>query len=314
MNGDAHGQSAGGDPAAAATGDARPLDRRARAARKCREWWWWRLLTGSSPAEDEPSDHDPTGPIIVSPDPKKWRTRRSVFPEGRRRNVWDKIVVPSDPPERFATESLSDLVVKLSTTDEHVAAAILTEAEAAYREPQELIESAERRATTLQGTVAIAASVALAGGGLLLDPSRVSGREWRIAIVVTLALFVVCLLGCAVRALGATVRIFNFEEPGYARIADRATMSNSEALTNRAAELLRASAVADMIGSVKVGLLRAAAWWFRLALVLLALLTIVVSAYAIWGAKEPSSDTPHQSTKAAIIATPTAVQQKRGSR
>lgn len=299
---------------AVARGEDHPPELQATAGSGRRESWWWRLLAGSQPATDEEAPYDPTGPITVSPDPRKWRTRRGVFPEGRRREIWDKIVVPADPPERFASESLGELAGKLRTTDEDVAAAILAEAEAAYREPQQLIESAERRATTLQGTVAIAASVALAGGGLLLGPSRISGREWRIAIFVVLALFVVCLLSCAVRALGATVRIFNFEEPGYERIVERASMSNAEALTNRAAELLRASAVADMIGSVKVGLLRAAAWWFRVALVLLALLTAVVGAYAIWGSTEPPGQTAQQATKTTSIATRSTPQQKRRSR
>lgn len=241
-----------------------------------------------SNADEPESEPDLTGPITNSPDPKKWRRRRTKLPIALV-PLWDYVMVPAEPPERFATESLGDLANKLKTTDEDVAAAVLSEAEAAYSEPQQRIDSAERRATTLQGTVAIAASVALAGGGLLLDPSRIHGRCWRIAIVVLLALFVVCLLGCAVRALGATVRIFHFEEPGFTRITDRASMSSADAKTYRAAELLRAAAVADMIGSVKVGLLRSAAWWFRVALVLLVLLTTLVSAYAIWGA-EPSAE------------------------
>jgi hypothetical protein len=130
-------------------------------------WWWWRLLRGSAPANNEEGDDDPTGPITVSPDPSEWRARRSIWPEGGwRRKRWDQIFVPADPPENFATESLADLVGKLKTSNEDVARAILAEAEAAYSAPQQVIDSAERRATTLQGTVAIAASVALAGGGL----------------------------------------------------------------------------------------------------------------------------------------------------
>lgn len=284
---------------------------RQRYSSKCREWWWLRLLQGSDPASDKESDDDPTGPITVSPDPKEWRARRNMWPEGGwRRARWDEVFVPADPPENFATESLAALVDKLKTSDEDVAKAILAEAEAAYSGPQQVIDSAERRVTTLQGTVAIAASVALAGGGLLLDPSRIHGRGWRISIVVLLALFVICLLGCALRALGATVRIFNFEEPGYVRIADRASMNNVDVLTHRAAELLRASDVADMIASVKVGLLRSAAWWFRRALVLLALLTALISAYAVWGSEKsthhnaatrPSFPMGHRSSRSFCI-------------
>lgn len=234
---------------------------------------------------------EPVGPITVSADPTKWRNRRGKVPSCLLW-LWDYIFVPADPPERFATEPLADLAAKLRTDNQELAAAILAEAEATYAEPQDRIESAERRATTLQGTVAIAASVALAGAGLLLDPGRIQGHLWRIAFGVLLILFVICLTGCAIRALSVTARIFNFEEPGIDRIFDRAKMDRAEVLTQRAAEMLRAFAVADMIGSVKVGLLRAAAWWFRWALVWLALLTILVGAYAIRGVSVSSSNKP----------------------
>ena len=241
----------------------------------------------------------PTGPITVSPDPEKWRKRRDKIPAWCR-GVWDYVFVPADPPERFATEPLAELAIKLATSDHDVAMAILAEAEAAYSEPQQRIESAERRATTLQGTVAIAASVALAGAGLLLDPARINGQLWRIGFGSLLILFVICLMGCALRAVSATTRIFNFEEPGLERIYERAGMDKAEVLTYRAAELLRAFAIADMIGSVKVGLLRAAAWWFRWALVWLALLTALVAAYAIGGpSSAQSSSTKRQASSAA---------------
>lgn len=58
-------------------------------------------------------------------------------------------------------------------------------------------------------------------------------------------------------------------------------MREQYALTHRAAELLRASEVADQIGKVKVGLLRSAAWWFRIAILLLACLAGVLLAYSI---------------------------------
>lgn len=249
-----------------------------------------------------------SGPITVAPDPKKWRRRREKVPP-RLRWLWDYVFVPADPPERFATESLADLASRLRTDAPDLAAAILAEAEATYSEPQERIESAERRATTLQGTVAIAASVALAGAGLLLQPGRIVGDLWRIAFGVLLILFVICLTGCAIRALGATARVFNFEEPGIDRIFDRVKMNRADVLTHRAAELLRAFAVADMIGSVKVGLLRAAAWWFRLAVVWLALLTILVGAYAIWGpsisGSNPSKKQQPRATRHVTSSTPT---------
>lgn len=225
---------------------------------------------------------DSTAPILVSPDPEKWRRRHEKLLSWLD-GIWRYVFVPADPPERFANEPLDALAGKLKTQDENVARATLAEAEAIYAEPHDRIESAERRATTLQGTVAIAGSVALAGLGLLLSGSRIRGTGWRAGVAVLLIAFVVCLIACAWRALAATSRIFNYEEPGIERIFERTSMNVADALTYRAAELLRAYAVADMIGSVKVGLLRAAAWWFRCALVLLGLLTILVCCYALFG-------------------------------
>jgi Collagen triple helix repeat (20 copies) len=227
---------------------------------------------------------DPRGPITASPDKEKWRKRFARVQGTRLQRPYEILFVPAPAPERFANEHLDALAQRLRTTNPTVARATLAEAEEIYQEPQQRIESAERRATTLQGTVAIAASVAAAGGGLLLDPTRVHGHGWRVALGLLLAAFVGCLTGCAMRALGATSRTFNFEEPGVERIVERAKATNDyDALTLRAAELLRAFGVADQVGKVKVGLLIAAAWWFRLAILTLCLLTGLIAAYAIWG-------------------------------
>lgn len=222
------------------------------------------------------------GPITVSPDPKKWRERRGQVPAKLRR-AWDYVLVPAEIPERF-NEAVEQLAAELKSEHSEVSKAVLAEAEAIFAEPQERIESAERRATTLQGTVAIAASLAIAGGGLLADTTKVQGQGWRTVLALALVAFVACLTGCAVRAVGATLRIFSFQEPGPERIFDRAKMNEPDALAHRAAELLRAAGVADEIAKVKVGLLRSAGWWFRLALLMLTLLTSVVAAYVICGA------------------------------
>lgn len=233
---------------------------------------------------DEQASQTPNdaGPITVSPDLEKWRRRRERVPKKWRR-AWDYVFVSARVPKEF-NESVRELATRLRSDSPDVAKAVLAEAEAIYAEPQARIESAERRATTLQGTVAIAASLAIAGGGLLADPAKIQGQGWRTALALTLLAFVISLTGCAVRAVGATGRIFHFEEPGPERIFQRASMRDEqEALAHRAAELLRAYGVADEIGKVKVGLLRAAGWWFRLALLTLALLTALLAAYVICG-------------------------------
>jgi hypothetical protein len=60
-------------------------------------------------------------------------------------------------------------------------------------------------------------------------------------------------------------------------------MSEQDALIHRAAELLRASEVANQVGRVKVGLLRSAVWWFRIAVLALTALAGLLLAYAITG-------------------------------
>ena len=65
-------------------------------------------------------------------------------------------------------------------------------------------------------------------------------------------------------------------------------MNEANALAHRTAELLRSSAVADQIGRVKVGLLRSAAWWFRIAVLVLVAVAGLLLAYAIYGPKAPA--------------------------
>ena len=177
-----------------------------------------------------------------------------------------------------------------SQVDLRTAELALAEAEAIFAEPATRIESAERRATTLQGSVAIAASLFVGGSGLLIDPAKIHGHGWRIAIALILAAFLACLIGCALRALGATSRVFEFEEPGYERVYLRAHSSPEDAALLRAADLLRAYSVADQIAGMKMGLMQKSAWWFRCAMVPLGLLAGVLTAYAIAdGSKVPSA-------------------------
>jgi hypothetical protein len=234
------------------------------------------------------------GKIENSPDPRKVRERRAKY-RGWRRRLHDYIVVPAEIPQDF-NEPLSELVSSLSTDDGVTATAILDEAQSIFDETLSRIESAERRATTLQGTVAIAASLVVAGAGLMLDPSKVAGRGWRIVLVIILAGFVGSLIGCAWRALAVTGRMFEFEQPGSERIHLRAKEIGPHARTFRAAELLRAAGVASEIGAVKVGLLRSAAWWLRLALSILGAFVIALAIYVVTTGSSTGNLTPPRAT------------------
>ena len=216
---------------------------------------------------------------LLPPDPEATRRRNARVPKYCR-GIWKYLVVPADAPTRFI-EPLDQLAAKLETGDVEHARTVLEDALAAHREPTSRIESAESRATTLLGSVAIAASIAIAGGGLLLDPNKVPDQTWRIILAIGLVAFVLCLLGCAIRALGATSRIFVMQEPGIDEIPDRASMSLEKALALRAAAILRSFGTVDEIADVKVGLLRSATWWFRLALATLGVLMVLIAACTI---------------------------------
>lgn len=268
-------------------------------------------MSTTSPAGD-----GPPGAIARSPDPKKLRdglARRS----GLRRRLFIRLRQPAnrpgffgDPPEELPfhfNKGIDELVKQLKgarDVNEKTAVLTLAEAQAVFDEPVARIDSAERRATTLQGTVAISASLVVGGAGLLLDTSKVHGHGWRITLALTLAALLVCLIGCAVRALSATSRIFQFEQPGYERLHQRAGMSPTDASLHLAAELLRASSVADEIAGMKIGFLQRAAWWFRCALIFLALLAGVLCAYAIASGSEesPESGATMQRSATVIVA------------
>ena len=228
--------------------------------------------------------------ITQSPDRRHIRERRAKL-GGWRRRVYDYLVVPAEIPSEF-NQSLSTLASELATSDESTAAATLAEAQAIFDETSDRIASAERRATTMQGTVAIAASLVVAGAGLFADTSKIPDRAWRTAFEALLAVFVVSLIGTAWRALAVTGRMFEFEQPGPDRIFLRAKKTGVEARTFRAAELLRAAGVASEIGAVKVGLLRSAGWWLRIAVIILT--GFVISLVTYVATSHNSNATPTQ--------------------
>lgn len=137
-------------------------------------------------------------------------------------------------------------------------------------------------ATTLQGTVAIAATVAVAGGGLVLDASKIRGDDWRSAFAIGLGAVVLLLVLTAFRATGASTRTLSFTTPSDDDIFERAKASAAAAAkTRRAAYLLHGYGRNNEVAALKVGYLRTAAFWFRGALLGLLALTVMLAAYVI---------------------------------
>lgn len=189
--------------------------------------------------------------------------------------------MPWDPPHRFP-QAVGTLHDSMGAPDDDLADELLADAERLFDEADARAESAERRATTLLGMVAIAAAVALTGGGLVLDPAKIHGGNWRMAFAIGFGLLVFLLVLTAFRASGASTRTFNVTSPSDDRIFERAkTGSAGEAKALRAAYLLHGFGRNNEVAALKVGYLRAAAFWFRGALLVLFALTVMLAGYVI---------------------------------
>jgi hypothetical protein len=183
-------------------------------------------------------------------------------------HVRDRLVVPLGDP-KFFTETEDELANRLHTTYPAAAEALLEEAREMNEGIARTTESIELRAMTLQGAVAIATTLALAAGGLLLDRTKVPSHEWRIALGVVLTLAVGAFIFSGLRALGASSKTHPWAVPAYDDIFDHASMSLARAQAARAAAQLKVVGYNERIVSVKAGYLNAAVFWFRIALVLL---------------------------------------------
>jgi hypothetical protein len=193
-----------------------------------------------------------------------------------------QLSLPLDDPDEF-TETPEQAIARLTTSDEKVAAAILEEANAIYDAQADRAESAERRATTLQGAVAIAASFGLSGAGFIFDAKKVPSDGWRTAFAVAFAGFIFCLIMTALRALGATSTVHRWQEPKATSIWERPQQKPEQIQVRRAAALVRAAGVNKTIARWKIAYMRAAAWWFRSALGFLAVGAALVLACALFG-------------------------------
>jgi hypothetical protein len=195
------------------------------------------------------------------------------------RSVRDRLILPLGEA-RYFREDEEELARRLKTSDAKLAAALLAEADELARRPQEDSESIDRRATTLQGAVALATTVALTGGALLLDPTKLRSEGWRITFAAVLAGVVIAFVASGMRALGASSRTLPWSYPAFEDIFRRAESDLAAAQGARAASLLKTAGLNLRIVELKAGYLNAAVWWFRIALALLFTLAILFVAYA----------------------------------
>jgi len=184
-------------------------------------------------------------------------------------------------PIRFDCRS-EHLVERFGALDADRADQVLAEAEAAYAEATVRAGSAERRATTIQGSIAVAASLSIAGGSLLLDPSKITSCGWRWALGLTFAAIVACLTLAAWRSFLVTGPGYMWASPNFEEVLDHAALTDASAIkVTRAADLLIAYGRNDRIAADKVEFLGSAVRWLILALVLVAVLAALLAAAVV---------------------------------
>jgi hypothetical protein len=221
---------------------------------------------------------------------KRWRKLDAWIVPGSTLHGWFFLELAR--PTQF-TEPHEQLVKRLmprdaaGKPDAERAKEVLEEAQAIYDGVEDRVASAASRATALQGAVAIATSLLLAGGALLADPTKVRGDGWRVGFACGLLAVVGCLVMTGARALTSSSQVHGFQRPARANIFGRAASHAALARIDLAAELLKSFGYNATIADWKVAYMRAATWWFRWALVALFLLAVLIAAYGIWGPDPP---------------------------
>jgi hypothetical protein len=211
---------------------------------------------------------------------------------------WNSFFLKVDDKTDFP-EALDELKAQLTTTDLERAQAILSEAQAGFDRMQDRIDGAERRATTLQGSSAIAASLALTGSALLIDPSKIHGVGWRLGLGVVLAFVTLAFVLCAYRATLASTKVHVWFVPTDRDLLKRASQDVSQAQTERAAELLHAIGRNMPIARWKIAMMRASAEWLARALLGLLLVALLAVVYIAAG---PGAESPRPAPSMAVIA------------
>lgn len=206
------------------------------------------------------------------------------------RAQWAAVFLAVDDKTAFP-ETSDDIRAKLTTGDPELAAELLAEADEAHDRLRERIEGAERRATTLQGASAIAASLTLTAAGLLIDPAKLRGVGWQLLFGLTVVYITFALVMCVWRATLASSRVHRWRAPPDRDILDRVEQGLATARVERAVALLELIGANQRFARYKVAMLRAATEWIVRALVALLVLAALATTYAVFG-PEPQSVKP----------------------
>ena len=206
---------------------------------------------------------------------------------------WEEDV---ESPAEF-THPREQIVDQLKTDDQAEARDILTQAKGLYDSVDLRSESVERRATTLQGVVSIAATVTVAGGALLLDPGKIGGALWRSVFAGLFSGLLYCFIATAYRATQASTKVHTWTLANPEDILRRSNSTTADIET--AADLLIAYGRNAKIANWKVAYMRAASEWFLRGLIFLALITVSLGVYAV-----SHNGTTHYSTSRSPLCCP----------
>jgi hypothetical protein len=192
-------------------------------------------------------------------------------------------------PLRFA-DTAERVLARLEVGDDARADQVLALAEAAYGEASERADSADRRAATIQGAIAITASLTVAGGSLLLDGNKVPSGTWTWILGATLVALVMTLVVAAWRALLVTRPQYMWASPAFEEVYELSQAEHEfEMKAQRAADLFVAYGRNDRIAALKIQLLGSAVRWLVAALLLIGTMAALMVVLAI---DRQSSKTP----------------------
>jgi hypothetical protein len=177
-----------------------------------------------------------------------------------------------------------------------MAEAALQEARSIYDHRDARLARVESRATTLQATVGIAATLVLATGALLLDPKKVTDDGARYALAGLGFLLILTLVVTGWFAARATLKRrprrqlqmlerFEEEQQAHAPLTFGRPMEEDEArvahhLRHQVIDLLVATERSEEIDLQRTWLLMRARAWYQLALVLLAIFAATMGYFA----------------------------------
>lgn len=139
--------------------------------------------------------------------------------------------------------------------------------------------AADRRATTLGGTVAIAASLTVGGASLVLDQTKVPEQAWRFAFALGFALATLMFALAGFYAARAVVTFRRWSWPYPDQVLERRGDDRSDQRLARAAESLHGFAFNWEVADAKI---RAVESSFRAFIVALLLLVVLGFGFAVY--------------------------------